>query len=104
MSPHRQGQATEARLPDARRLRLPVGRVLRLAGEVGAVVLRPRREPEGGDGVEPLAVGHQLLHGGCPVGDDRVRFVQPGDLKSEETMRDARQSEPQRNERSTSRD
>ena len=87
---------TQARLPDARRLRLPVGRVLRLAGEVGAVVLGPRREPEGRDGVEALAVGHQLLHRGSPLRDDRVRLVQPGDLKSDETVRGAlpsRQSE-----------
>ena len=39
---------------------LAVGGVLRLARDVPAIVLQLGREPEHGDGLEALAVGHQL--------------------------------------------
>ena len=47
-------------LPDAPRVGLAVGRVLRLARDVPAIVLQLGREPEHGDRLEALAVGHQL--------------------------------------------
>ena len=81
-------------LPDLRRLRLPVCRVLRLADELPSVVLDRGVKPERGDGVEPLAVLEELLHGLDAVGENGVGVVEPSDLEGEKTqLKYARMSE-----------
>ncbi len=67
--------------PDCGYVRLPVCRVLRLAGE-GLSVVRPGgAEAEGGHGGETLAVRKELPHGGDPFPHHRVGGVKPGDLE-----------------------
>ncbi len=67
--------------PDAGGVRLPVGRVLRLAGEDPAVVGPGGGEAEGGDGGEALPVRHQFAHRAHPFGHHPGGAVDPGDLQ-----------------------
>ena len=63
-----------------RRLGLPVGRVLRLAGEAGVVMGLFGRELENGDCRQPLRVLHFLRLLRDALGDDGAGAVEPGDL------------------------
>ena len=68
-------------LPNARRMRLSVGRVLRLTRKVFPVVLNLGPKPEDGDRLEPFPVRHEFLDRLDALGDDRAVVVEPGDLK-----------------------
>ena len=62
-------------------LGLPVSRILRLAGQVGVVVLLLRGELEGRDGRDPLGILDFLRGLRDSFRDHRARSVQPGYLE-----------------------
>ena len=62
-------------------VRLSVRRVLSLACKVLAVMVLGGREPQRGDRLEPLAVGHQLLHRGHSGRHHGILTVEPGNLE-----------------------
>ncbi len=64
-----------------RRLGLPVGRVLSLAGEAGVMMGLFGRELEDGDCRQPFRVLHLLRLLRDALGDDGAGTVEPGDLK-----------------------
>ena len=64
-----------------RRLGLPVGRVLRLAGEAGVVMGLFGRELQDGDCRQPFGVLHLLRLLRDALSDDGACAVEPGDLK-----------------------
>ncbi len=64
-----------------RRLGLPVGRVLRLAGEAGIMMCLFGRELENGDCRQPFGVLHLLRLLRDALRDHGAGTVEPGDLK-----------------------